>query len=258
MPIRRSSYIRPVARLSDADYRSVLRFLHEAGDVEGADAFPMNVRRALTSLLRADNVWYWTIRDGKREFRWGYGACAVDDAFPAGILEQFDVDRHAREDPLQPVSRYMNVPVRRSDVRPLRAWRKTGIWASIDRPLGAKDWVRLTVASKDAAVARFELDNLRSDWDDRVIGLLQLLTPHLRQLIRRADARATVRHEARALTSRELEILSLVAEGRTNGELAHMLWISPNTVRKHLENAFDKLGVHTRTAAVARVFGRPV
>jgi DNA-binding CsgD family transcriptional regulator len=35
-----------------------------------------------------------------------------------------------------------------------------------------------------------------------------------------------------------------------------MLWISPNTVRKHLENAFDKLEVHTRTAAVARAFGR--
>jgi DNA-binding CsgD family transcriptional regulator len=32
-----------------------------------------------------------------------------------------------------------------------------------------------------------------------------------------------------------------------------MLWISPNTVRKHLENAFAKLGVHTRTAAAARL-----
>ena len=30
-----------------------------------------------------------------------------------------------------------------------------------------------------------------------------------------------------------------------------MLWISPGTVRKHLENVYDKLGVHTRTGAVA-------
>jgi hypothetical protein len=33
--------------------------------------------------------------------------------------------------------------------------------------------------------------------------------------------------------------------------VARLLWISPGTVRKHLENAYDKLGVHTRTGAVA-------
>jgi DNA-binding CsgD family transcriptional regulator len=51
------------------------------------------------------------------------------------------------------------------------------------------------------------------------------------------------------LTAREREILELVAEGRTNGEIAERLWISPGTVRKHLENLYAKLGVHTRTAA---------
>ena len=33
-----------------------------------------------------------------------------------------------------------------------------------------------------------------------------------------------------------------------------MLWISPGTVRKHLENVYEKLGVHTRTGAIAAVF----
>jgi DNA-binding CsgD family transcriptional regulator len=37
-----------------------------------------------------------------------------------------------------------------------------------------------------------------------------------------------------------------------NAEVAEALWISPGTVRKHLENAYAKLGVRTRTAAVAR------
>jgi DNA-binding CsgD family transcriptional regulator len=32
------------------------------------------------------------------------------------------------------------------------------------------------------------------------------------------------------------------------------LWISPGTVRKHLENAYERLGVHTRTGAVAAAF----
>jgi DNA-binding CsgD family transcriptional regulator len=57
-------------------------------------------------------------------------------------------------------------------------------------------------------------------------------------------------HIAR-LTPREREILDLVAKGRTNAEIAQALWLSPGTVRRHLENVFAKLGVHTRTAAAA-------
>jgi DNA-binding CsgD family transcriptional regulator len=55
------------------------------------------------------------------------------------------------------------------------------------------------------------------------------------------------------LTVREHEILSLLAEGKTNGEIAECLWLSPGTVRKHLENVYAKLGVHTRTAAASFV-----
>ena len=53
-----------------------------------------------------------------------------------------------------------------------------------------------------------------------------------------------------ALTRRERQILDLVAEGKTNAQIAEQLWISGGTVRRHLENAYAKLGVHTRTAAV--------
>ena len=54
------------------------------------------------------------------------------------------------------------------------------------------------------------------------------------------------------LTRREHEVVLLVAEGLTNAQIAERLWISPGTMRRHLENVFAKLGVHTRTAAVAR------
>jgi DNA-binding CsgD family transcriptional regulator len=60
------------------------------------------------------------------------------------------------------------------------------------------------------------------------------------------------------LTPREREILDLVAEGRTNPEIAERLWVSPLTVRTHLENVYAKLGVHTRTAAVAFIRQRPI
>jgi DNA-binding CsgD family transcriptional regulator len=53
------------------------------------------------------------------------------------------------------------------------------------------------------------------------------------------------------LTKREREILELVADGKSNAEIAEQLWVSLGTVRKHLDNVYAKLGVHTRTAAAA-------
>jgi non-specific serine/threonine protein kinase len=54
-----------------------------------------------------------------------------------------------------------------------------------------------------------------------------------------------------ALTRRELEVLQLLAEGRTDREIAHALSISPRTVGGHVTHLLAKLGVDTRTAAVA-------
>jgi DNA-binding CsgD family transcriptional regulator len=57
------------------------------------------------------------------------------------------------------------------------------------------------------------------------------------------------------ITPRQREILEWVARGKTNSEIAEALWITPTTVRKHLENIYAKLGVHRRTAAVTRLLG---
>jgi DNA-binding CsgD family transcriptional regulator len=57
------------------------------------------------------------------------------------------------------------------------------------------------------------------------------------------------------LTAREREVLAWVARGKTNAEIAQLLWLAPSTVRKHLENVYAKLGVSTRTAAVVRFLG---
>jgi LuxR family maltose regulon positive regulatory protein len=52
------------------------------------------------------------------------------------------------------------------------------------------------------------------------------------------------------LTPREHEVLQLVSKGRTNGEIAYELHISINTVKRHMNNIFMKLGVSTRTQAI--------
>jgi DNA-binding NarL/FixJ family response regulator/tetratricopeptide (TPR) repeat protein len=63
-----------------------------------------------------------------------------------------------------------------------------------------------------------------------------------------------VRDSASALTGREREVLSLMAEGRSNRQIADVLILSEKTVKRHLSNTFAKLGVGTRAAAVRRGF----
>ena len=54
-----------------------------------------------------------------------------------------------------------------------------------------------------------------------------------------------------ALSAREMEVLRLVAAGRTNNAIAAELFVSERTVHRHISNIFDKLGVHSRTAAAS-------
>ena len=51
------------------------------------------------------------------------------------------------------------------------------------------------------------------------------------------------------LTNREIEVLKLIAQGYTNNEISGMLFISPHTVKSHMINIFNKLGVNDRTQA---------
>jgi DNA-binding NarL/FixJ family response regulator len=59
-----------------------------------------------------------------------------------------------------------------------------------------------------------------------------------------------------ALTEREEVVLGLLAEGRTNAQIAELVCLSENTVKFHLRNLFAKLGVSNRTEAVATLLRR--
>ena len=52
------------------------------------------------------------------------------------------------------------------------------------------------------------------------------------------------------LSEREREVLRLVAEGLTNREIGLRLHLSPNTIKRHTLNIYEKLSVHNRTEAV--------
>ena len=62
--------------------------------------------------------------------------------------------------------------------------------------------------------------------------------------------------EYEQLTDREREVLQLVAEGRTNNEIADMLIISVKTVLRHRTNVMEKLGFHNRTELIKYAIGK--
>jgi DNA-binding CsgD family transcriptional regulator len=125
---------------------------------------------------------------------------------------------------------------------------------------------RIELASPPARRLLREFFGVRTD-AELPPALTEWLESGSQTLARRvADRRLTIDRSGDALllaetrdelglTPREREILAWVARGKTNSEIAETLWIAPTTVRKHLENIFAKLGVHTRTAAAARFLG---
>jgi DNA-binding NarL/FixJ family response regulator len=58
------------------------------------------------------------------------------------------------------------------------------------------------------------------------------------------------------LTSRELEILAAIADGRTNPQIAAALYLSPKTVMHHSSSIYRKLGVRGRAEAIAHAYHR--
>jgi DNA-binding NarL/FixJ family response regulator len=105
---------------------------------------------------------------------------------------------------------------------------------------------RAVVTVSDQARGRHD-----PDFSDRDRALLTLLRPHLYNahvdVLRR-------RCGIPKLTDRQWQLLHLVDAGLSNTQIARRLSITDNTVRKHLENIFERLQVQNRTAALARAF----
>ena len=105
----------------------------------------------------------------------------------------------------------------------------------------------------------------RTEWFDRVGGLLlgaddylvkpfvaDELVARVRSVLRRSSA--TVPAGLASLTKRELEVLRLLAGGRSQREIAAELVLSPRTVGTHIEHILEKLSVRSRSQAIALAY----
>jgi DNA-binding NarL/FixJ family response regulator len=93
------------------------------------------------------------------------------------------------------------------------------------------------------------------DFSERDRAMLTLLGPHLDRAYLDVERRRRV---VPRLTSRQQDLLRLVAAGHTNTQIARRLGISEGTMRTHLENIYERLQVSSRTAAVTRAFANRV
>ncbi len=131
---------------------------------------------------------------------------------------------------------------------PLR--RSLNIWQELEAPYECAR-VRVSVAGACATLgdedsAALELEAAREIFER--IGAAS----DLARLDSLATGTTVLEHHG--LTARELEVLRLVAAGKTNREIAATLVISEHTVARHLQNVYAKLGVSSRTAASAFAF----
>jgi DNA-binding CsgD family transcriptional regulator len=255
--------------LSDRDVRGLLGFLHEAAEVDGPKVFTEPVVEAFRQLIPFDaggagNTFSGMNPNARREALTVLEFSEVDSEWCAGIEQPWTEEMDAicrayveQQEAIPPIPKFMNRALRRSDVVPRAEWQRRDLWYLIDRPKGVEDrlWLWLDVPGEPMLRRILVATRQRDGFRDRDLRVLELLTPHLIRLYTRAAVRRKTPRGLEVLTPREREVMALVAAGRTNRETARYLWISPHTVRAHLENIFEKLEVTTRAAAVARVLG---
>jgi DNA-binding CsgD family transcriptional regulator len=120
------------------------------------------------------------------------------------------------------------------------------------RRLGVADALWLGCRNGPDHVVQLALARHSRPFSDRDAALLGLVAPWLLRLMRERPTPAL----PTTLTIAERRVLVRVAAGHSNAQVAEFLGVEVSTVRKHLEHAYRKLGVSSRTAAVARMQGR--
>jgi DNA-binding CsgD family transcriptional regulator len=241
-------------RLSERDLRSTLDLVYDAGSLDGADPFPREFLERLAQLIPADAI------AGYHEAIIGRPCRVVEfveipkEGIPADIQEVGG--RFGHQDPIRHCEgAHESRVLKLSDFLTSRAKRKLEFYWYVWKPLGIDDSLRVWLPAPAGRARAIYLERGRRDFSERDRSILEVLRPSLIRLQQAALRRRRSQAPALAtLTKREREILGWIARGKTSREIAELLVVSPYTVRKHTEHILEKLGVHTRSAAVARAF----
>ena len=249
----------PIAgRLGHRDFDAALALITDAADTSGAQPFELPAIERLLRVIPAEAAGYFEYDGGGLGSGTPNSFLVVHPSLGEGPDWASDgVQEAVASWPLQDIPHVPGVPfgspLKLSDFLTGRRLQRNPYYALIMRggPGKLEHELKVWLPAPKGTCRGFFLVRTRGqpDFDERDRAMLTLVRPYLARI----RARWERRYRPPILTKREAEVVGLVAEGLTNGEIAARLFLSPTTVRTHLENVFEKLGVHTRTAAVARL-----
>ena len=248
-------------RLGPSDYEAVLDYVREVHAIESMRDFPRRAMAGICHLIDTDMLTYNEIDTQRKR------AYMVEEPVGAINPSQFATfERLSHQHPL--INHYARTgesrPRKISDFISLAEFRRLDLYQEFFRVVAVSYQMAVTIPSANGLVIGIAVNRNRRDFSERDRSMLDLVRPHLAQAYRNLLERTAIQERADAaerarwsslpaalglLTRREHDVLDLVAVGKTNAQIARRLTLSPRTVQKHLEHVYEKLGVHTRTAA---------
>ena len=242
-------------RLSAGDLQAALDFLEEAHEVERTAMFTPELLDRLADLVHCETAFFFEVDQPNRVLSERVGSSKASADWESLTIPD-DVWGCARSVQL---NRYKNAngggPVVLADVFSRRLRQRPDFNPNL-RESDAVDEIHVDLDPRRQWKAEIGVYSSQ-DFGLRARMVMQVLRPHLAALYRSAIHRrrlATLDSEATAeLTRRELEVMLRVADGLSNAEIASALVVERSTVRKHLEHVYEKLGVRSRTAALAKL-----
>jgi len=140
----------------------------------------------------------------------------------------------------------------RSALEDETTWQQRPHYQIVDQQHGIRDMVSTFIVTRPGTLVVFHAGSRGPCFDPTVLVPAGRFATVMHAIIMsRGGFVATRETRLELLTPREREVLEMVAAGSKNADIATILGISAQTVRKHLENMFAKLSVDNRTAAAA-------
>lgn len=237
--------------LAAKDLRALMAVVEDGKQDEPTAAMPWAVLEGLGKLIACDTVSFFDFDMARRR------KVATQETCPGEreLWTDFEDEQYFDEGPdFLPTVYFtrtgdLSRVIGWSDFFTRRELRNHPFFAEQFAPEGRKHAMMtgLTDMPNRARRIAFWRDSGR-DFSERDRLILQVLRPHLYEVYLDAQRR---RNAVPRLTPREQEVLRLVAQGRSNAEIARLLFITVSTVRKHLEHIYDRTGARSRTAAAA-------
>lgn len=246
--------------LQSADFRAMLDLLAVAHTTTGTAEFADVLMHSLSDVVPCDLISYNEI-----DLTGGATQTFFEPVLaPRPELEE-SFGRLIEQHPL--VTEYARTrdpsPLRMSDFISLRELQRRDIYAEVFQPLETNHQLAFSLALDAEIVIGIGLNRRVGDFSDREVAAMTVLQPHLtaafhHAMLRQRQAADSEEETATTqwlsvLTTREGEVVALLALGQSNRQIARTLFLSERTVEKHVANAEHKLQVPSRTALVARL-----